>query len=150
MSVLSSPQTRQGNGFLYRRWLSILVTLLALGTVLGACSSSSGSPPSIAVQSPVGTALSWFKAINENNMPLALAHFASAERSQMEWSGLGSFSFYNVNCHVTSQAAATSQVKCTFKVRNPPVDLQNDTFWNISFQRKSMSDPWLITGYGTP
>jgi len=67
----------------------------------------------------------------------------------MRWSDLGSFSFYDLRCHQTARAATASQVKCTFRVHDPPPDLQEDTFWYISMRRQSLG-PWLITGYGTP
>jgi len=126
----------------------ITVAMVIMALVLAGCTSSTAPLPSTAVKSPVDTALSWFKAVNENNMPLALAHFAPADRNQMEWSGLGSFSFYDLRCYVMFQAVTTSEVVCAFKVHDPPIDLLDDTFWDISMQRKP-SGPWLITGYGT-
>jgi hypothetical protein len=124
------------------------VLMMAISLMLAGCGNAAAPLPRIAVKSPVDTALSWFKAVNENNMPLALAHFAPADRSQMEWSDVGSFSFDDLRCHVMVQATRTSQVECAFKVHNPPIDLLDDTFWDISMQRKPFG-PWLITGYGT-
>jgi hypothetical protein len=116
--------------------------------VLAGCTSSA-APPHIATQSPVETTLSWFKAINEHNMPLAQAHFARADRNDMEWSDFGSFSFYDLRCHLVAKGLTTSWVRCTFKTHNPPIDMVSDTYWSVYMQRKAPG-PRLITGYGQP
>ena len=45
--------------------------------------------PPIAIQSPVATTVSWFRAVNDHNMPLAQEHFVSANRDMMNWSSWG-------------------------------------------------------------
>ena len=122
------------------------VAAVTVTLMLAACTSSA-APPRVATQSPVNTALSWFKAINEHNMPLAQAHFARADRNQMEWSDSGSF--YDLRCRLIAQAMTTSQVRCTFMMHKRPIDMLNVTYWSVSMQRKPPG-PWLITGYGQP
>jgi hypothetical protein len=125
------------------------IAMMAISLTLAGCASSAAPLPGIAVQSPVDTTLSWFKAINENDMPLAQAHFARADRNQMEWSGLGSFSFYDLRCHLMAQAMTISSVRCTFEMHNRPIDMVNVSYWSVYMQRKPPG-PWLITGYGQP
>ena len=63
----------------------VVVAMVVMTLVLAGCTSSAAPRPGIAVQSPVDTTLSWFKAINENDMPLAQAHFAA--RTVARWNG---------------------------------------------------------------
>jgi hypothetical protein len=124
-----------------------LFGLLVFGVALVGCSSASRSLPHVAVQPPINTALSWFRSINEHNMPLALAHFVPKDRQQMEWSDFGSASFSEIRCQLVSQEKTTSEVDCTFHVPNPSPDMRGVTFWDIYMQREPPG-PWLINAYG--
>lgn len=106
-----------------------------------------GGLPSIAVQSPVATTLSWFAAVNANNKPLALAHFAAADRDQMEWSSWAP-RFKHLRCSQESGSATSADVTCTFdEINDPDAGMSNTTFWDVYLQRVPPG-PWLINGYG--
>jgi hypothetical protein len=119
---------------------------LGLGIMLAACSSG-GSLPEVSVESPTATAYSWFRAINQDNLALAQAHFEPTSRSQMHWSDFGSIQFTDVSCSPRSVTTTNADVRCAFDVPNPPADLQGDHFWDVWMQRKA-SGPWLISSYG--
>jgi len=96
--------------------------------------------------SPVDTALSWFMSINGHNKPQAMAHFAPANQTMMDWSDFGQMSFSNVHCRPLDLQEATARVECTFN-ESVPAGEQKDSFWDIEMTR-SGSGPWLITNYG--
>ena len=127
------------------------VAAVAMTLILAGCKSSAAPRPGIAVQSPINTALSWFKAINEHNMPLVLEHFARADRNQMESVvDVDSYSFYDLRCRLIAKGMTTSWVRCMFKMHNPsPPEMLDVTYWSVYMQRKPPG-PWLITGYGQP
>jgi hypothetical protein len=100
--------------------------------------------PQIQVQSPVNTTLAWFKAVNDENAALALAHFAPADREQMRWSQWGP-TFTHLRCSLRSETASTAEVSCTYT----PAGVSGSTFWSVDLRRES-SGRWLITGYGQP
>jgi hypothetical protein len=127
--------------------LTVALGLFIAAAGLTACSTPSAAKSSVAVQSPTGTALSWFASINEHDYPLALAHFLPSARDQMEWSDFGTSSFRDVRCHNVSQKSNTSEVECTFSVPNPSPDMENVTFWDV-YMKRTPTGPWLITGYG--
>jgi hypothetical protein len=91
--------------------MAAAMTLLGLGC--GSTSSHGGALPTIAVHSPVATALSWFAALNAHNKSLALAHFAPADREQMEWSSWVP-PFKHLKCSQRSGSATSADVTCTF------------------------------------
>ena len=124
-----------------------LVVAAAVVFGVGASSCGGGSLPQVAVQSPVNTAFSWFKSINEHDMSLALAHFSPADRDQMRWSHFGSYMFTHVLCELRSQSPTASAVRCSFQMPNPPLGMDGVTFWDIYMDRKPPG-PWLITAYG--
>jgi len=62
----------------------------------------------------------------KHNMPLGQGHFARVDRNQMEWSGFGSFSLYDLRCHLIANGMTTSRVRCRFKTHNPPIDVVRD------------------------
>jgi len=124
------------------------VAVAATAGSLAATLSSSGATNEIKVQSPLATVLSWFHAINDGNQALAMAHFASADRDQMEWSAFGSFTFQNLRCHDIGVTLGNATVYCSFQIRNPTPDLEGDSFWTIDMDRER-SGRWLITSYGT-
>jgi hypothetical protein len=105
----------------------------------------SGPPPTIAIQSPVATTLSWFAAVNDQDMPLALAHFVPADREMMEWSSWGP-PFVHLHCSLQSKVATNAVVYCTFKVIND-FDMSNVSTWDVYLQRE-FSGRWLINNYG--
>ena len=133
-----------------RMWMIALAILIVGG--LGAAwtvrsSSQGGRLPTIAIQSPVATTLSWFSAVNDQNMPLALAHFAPSARGQMEWSSWGP-PFTHLHCSLQSKAAANAHVYCTFAdINDPDTGMSNISFWTVYLQRRS-SGRWLINNYG--
>ena len=125
------------------------VSRLALLTLaLALCGCGSGALPHIPVQSPVGTALSWFHSIDQHNMSLAKAHFAPPDRKLMAWgSDFDASTFSDVQCHATQQETTTSQVHCTFNIPSRPPDMRGVTFWDVYMERQPPG-PWLITSYG--
>lgn len=112
-----------------------------------ACGSA--NTPTIPTQSPVQTAMSWFDAINTRNLPLAKAHFAAADRHEMNWSSseFHAAKFSGVRCNAVEQGETTSTVRCTFNPMDTPQDMENITFWSIDMER-TPPGPWLITDYG--
>jgi hypothetical protein len=103
----------------------------------------------IPIQSPVASTLSWFSAVNAHNGPLAFAHFAPADRNQMDWSQWGP-PFTDLHCSQRSQAKATADVYCTFAPQNDPaLGLSGDYYFSFGLERVP-SGRWLITGYGQP
>jgi hypothetical protein len=126
------------------RWV---VALLTLGIALTGCANQ--PLPSIPVQSPVDTAYSWFKAINDHDQSLVLAHIATGERNEpnLDMSGL---TFSDVECHLESESSATAQVHCTFSVQYPPNSDPGEgvgTDWVIQVECQPPG-PWLIENYG--
>ena len=133
-----------------------------LPLVLAGCggSGSNSVSPRVAMQSPEATALSWFSSINTHNMPLAVAHFAPADKGQMDWADFDSVSFSNVRCSLVSQSEskqlfqnrssqASASVMCTFVPHAPSGDpALSDAFWTV-YMKRSSSGPWLISSYGT-
>ena len=93
--------------------------------------------------------MSWFRAVNSRNKPLALAHFVPADRGQMEWSGWVP-SFNHLHCSLSSGTANAARVICTFDdINDPQAGMSNTTFWSVYLQREP-SGRWLINGYGQP
>jgi hypothetical protein len=129
------------------RWTVALSVALAFA--LNGCAATPTDAPSlsIAVQSPVDTAYAWFAAINEHNLPLALAHFAPADTGAMEWTDFDSFSFSDVSCSLVSQTSTTADVGCRFTEHAPSYE-NIDAGWGISLERQPPG-PWLINNYGT-
>lgn len=125
----------------------LLVAIVGGGVAWAVHHSNSGSLPTIAVQSPVDTTEAWFGAVNVQNMPLAQAHFASADREQMNWSSWGK-PFTDLHCSLTSQSQNSAGVYCTFATQNDPAtEMSNVNFWSVHLIRAS-SGRWLITNYG--
>lgn len=133
-----------------RRLLVVASMVAAVGLSGVACGSGSShgsAVPAIAVESPVATALSWFAAVNARDKPLALAHFAPADRGMMEWSSWGP-PFRHLQCAQRSGSATSALVTCTVdKIDDPDVGMSNTTFWAVSLQRQPPG-PWLINNYG--
>jgi hypothetical protein len=80
-------------------------------------------------------------------MALAVAHFAPADREQMDWHDFYSTSFEQVHCQLVSETAISADVGCGFSEHGPPDD-NPDQGWGIYMQR-SPGGPWLINAYGT-
>ncbi len=135
--------------------LFVVAVLVVIGIGVGVNASSwngwNGPLPRIAVQSPVDTAVSRFRALNEHDMPYIVAAFWPSDRETAETSGVGSsLPFEDVHCHLETQSATTSAVRCTFQVANSVnTPMQNVTYFSVDMQRKP-SGPWLITDYGQP
>ena len=106
-----------------------------------------GPVPTIAIQSPVATTLSWFSAINDQNKPLTLAHFVPADREMMEWSAWGP-PFVRTRCSLRSGVATNTVVHCTFDdINDPGTGMSNVSYWDVYLQREH-SGRWLINNYG--
>jgi hypothetical protein len=131
------------------RLRSLRLLLFVVAGLATGCSTS--QPPrqtSVPVESQVKTALSWFRAINQNSKPLVVAHFAPGDQRKV-WEGSSTSgwpTFSNVHCKALAHAGP--QVLCTFKESDAPDFGQPDSFWTISFVRNSATGPWLITSYG--
>ena len=107
----------------------------------------SGSQPTVVVQSPVLTTEAWFAAVNAHNMPLAKAHFAPADRNQMNWSSWGQ-PFTHLHCVLWRHSQHSAEVTCTFANQNDPATgMSNVNFWNVQLERAA-SGRWLIATYG--
>jgi hypothetical protein len=103
--------------------------------------------PQIRVQSPVKTTVAWFKAVNDQNAPLALAHFAAAERDQMEWSQWGP-PFQHLRCNLQSGTSSSAIVYCSFSpITDASTGMSGDASWDVYLQREA-SGRWLINNCG--
>ena len=149
-TIRSVIGVRQSSHRVIVRWAAI-ASLVSAALGLTACSSGpasySGPLPQIQVQSPVETTVAWFKAVDDQNAPLALAHFAAAERDQMEWSQWGP-PFRDLHCKLQSGTAASAVVYCSFAMINDPdTGMSNTSFWTVDLQHEP-SGQWLINSYG--
>jgi hypothetical protein len=123
------------------------VVLMVVALCLSACGSTNEALPQIRGRNPVATTEAWFRSINSGDMPLALAHFAPASRSQMHWSDFGSVKFDDVRCYLRGSGTTSADVRCSFMVPSPPPDLEGQDLWDVYMQR-AKSGAWLITSYG--
>jgi hypothetical protein len=134
-----------------RHWLRVLIVILLAiaGVTFGAFVHMKPNSVSseIKVEDPSNTAVSWFRSVDSNHLALAIAHFDPPHRYLMQWGNFGSFSFNKVHCVTLTESEHESSVRCTFRIPNPPPELENVIFWDIHFH-KSNSGPWLITSYG--
>jgi hypothetical protein len=127
----------------------MLFIVLAIGAEWTIHHFNPGPHPKIAIQSPVRTTEAWFAAVNAQNMPLAQAHFAPADRDQMDWSSWGQ-PFTHLHCSLTSRSQRSAGVNCTFSPQTDPSSgMSGDDFWTVDLVREP-SGRWLITGYGQP
>jgi hypothetical protein len=101
-------------------------------------------------QSPEQAAVSWFYAINHKDMVAAVAHFAPAAASAMDWYGGTSAypTFSQLRCRQISIYGTTATVYCTFKELHVEPGIQVNNFWTVGLQRQP-DGRWLITNYGT-
>jgi hypothetical protein len=129
------------------RRLPWLVIVLAGGLALTGCLSGSSASSGPTAKS---AAYAWFRTVNAKNLTAAQAHFAVADRNQMDW-GEGDVAdwptFSDVNCKTSSSSTYYATVFCSFKESAAPLAGNPDTGWALAFQRQK-SGPWLITGYG--
>jgi hypothetical protein len=123
-----------------------LTALLVLAVAVGGCSSPPTPVPTIPIQSPVDTSYAWFQALNDDNLPVALAHLTPAAAAG-GWSDFGQVTFSHVSCQLSTSTATSAEVHCSFVTHNPPVELENVDFWNIDMQREG-DGPWLISDWG--
>ena len=130
---------------LLRRVIACISALAAMGVGLAACGSSPPTP--IAVQSPVATTLSWFRAVNAHDMPTAQAHFAPGSRDMMNWSQWGP-PFTQLHCALQTASTTVAVVHCSFApITDADTGMDNESFWNVYLQREP-SGLWLINNYG--
>jgi hypothetical protein len=106
-----------------------------------------GPLPTIAVEDPVATTRAWFAAVDAENMPLAMAHYAPADRVQMEWNKWIAFNKVH-NCQLApisggDLAAGKAVVECDFDTMGP----DHINFLDVYLQRDS-SGRWLIYDSG--
>lgn len=138
-------RTLRTPGSTLRRVLASVAALVGVGAALPGCSSA--PPPPIAIQSPVATTLSWFKAVNAHNMPLAQEHFVRADRGMMDWASWGP-AFTDLRCHLRSGHAKSANVYCSFSpITDADTGMSGDAFWDVYLQREP-SGRWLINNYG--
>jgi len=125
-----------------------VTAILGASVVIWAVRSDTGALlHSTPAQSPVATALSWFKAVDARNMPLARAHFAPQERFMMSW-GVWPHPFTHLRCSPISQTSSSAEVDCSFDPQNDSATgMGNESFWTVYFQHDS-SGRWLINSYG--
>jgi hypothetical protein len=138
---------------------------LIVGASAAACSSSPGptasshsshnparasTSPAALYQSPEQATVSWFYALNHKDMTAAVAHFAPAAVSMMDWYGGSSAypTFSSLRCRQVSAYGTTASVLCTFKELHVEPGTQADNFWTVELQRQP-DGRWLITNYGT-
>jgi hypothetical protein len=95
-------------------------------------------------------AVSWFYALNHKDMAAAVAHFAPAAASMMDWyTGASAYpTFSALHCRQVSADGTTASVLCTFKELHVEPGTQADNFWTVELQRQP-DGRWLITNYGT-
>jgi len=101
-------------------------------------------------QSPEQATMSWFYALNHKDMAAAVAHFAPAAASMMDWYGGASAypTFSALHCRQVSAYGTNASVLCTFKELHVEPGTQADNFWTVELQRQP-DGRWLITNYGT-
>jgi hypothetical protein len=120
------------------RFRTVIIVVAIAGVVfatLAIRSHENGPKPTIAIQSPVNTTLSWFAAINAHDKPLALAHFVPADRDMMEWSNWG-VPFKGLHCSLMNHSTSRASVYCTFNdINDANMGMGNVSFWNVALQR---------------
>lgn len=125
------------------------IAILASGVILSACGSG-GANTARATESPTQVAMSWFNAINTNDVLAAQKPFQSSRVGQIAWMkepAADQSRFTDIHCHNTELTATTAEVLCTFSESASITEGNPDTFWSISFQRSS-TNGWLIDNYG--
>lgn len=146
-SVIDVRRASQTSGVRWGAFASLVGVALSLTACSSGPSSYSGPLPQIQVQSPVETTIGWFKAVDDRDAPLALAHFAAAARDQMKWSSWGP-SFTHLHCSPQSESAKEAEVYCRYaEINDPGTGMSNQDFWDVYLQREP-SGRWLINNYG--
>jgi hypothetical protein len=129
--------------------LTTLALVAAAGSGAWTLRTSGRSAPlrTIAVQSPVASTLSWLSAIEDQNKPMALAHFVPADRQMMEWSSWGP-PFTHTHCSLEARDGTNAVVYCIFDdINDAGIGMSNVSWWSVSLQREP-SGRWLINNYG--
>ncbi len=119
---------------------------------LSACSSANvlrSQPPARSL-TPIETAVSWFHAIDADNVVAARDLFVPSQRRQLAWmndprSELSTFS--QVRCDTVSMKATRASVYCTFKESISRSGGNPDSFWNLSMVKRKNGE-WRISSYG--
>jgi hypothetical protein len=106
--------------------------------------------PESSFATPLEAALSWFAAVNAKDRAAAVAHFAPADASMMDW-GNGDTStwstFTRLHCRPLSSSAASAAVYCSFDESQSTSEGNPDTFWTLWLTRQT-DGRWLIGDYG--
>jgi hypothetical protein len=98
-------------------------------------------------QSPLSATYAWFASVNAHDMPDAQAHFAPADRDQMNWSSWGQ-PFTDLHCSLWKHSQSSAVVNCSFATQNDPDSgMSNVDGWSV-FLTHEVSGRWLITTYG--
>ncbi len=133
-----------------RRRAIAVAALSAL--VIGGCSISTtgGIDPPPSPQTPVQTAMEWFKAINSKDVAAARVHFVPKQMGMMNWAN-GNASqwpmFSTIHCRTTAESTTNAAVNCTFAESLSMATGNPDSFWNISMV-PGPAGTWLIDNYG--
>ncbi len=96
------------------------------------------------------TTETWLAAINDKNLPVAVALFEPDKRKLMAWAdgSTSSWPKYSaVRCRTLSRTGTSAVVSCSFRETNAAAQGGAVTFWNVSLGRQAQ-DRWLISGYG--
>ena len=146
--MFTRPNRFAAQGALPRgRHSVVLVLLLGVGANLAACG---GVPTARTISTPVTTARSWFKSINDKNLESAQSHFVASQKSMMDWGGGDTATwstFTDLHCRTLNNSGTTATVYCSFTESASPSEGNPDSFWTISMQR-TRHGPWLINNYG--
>jgi hypothetical protein len=130
-----------------RRVVAGVVVLVILAAGVAWAYHNSEKQPTVANQSPVLTTEAWFAAVNAHDMPLAKAHFAPADRSEMDWSSWGQ-PFTDLHCSQGPHSQSSAVVNCTFATQNDPnTGMSNVNAWSVTLTHEK-TGRWLITTYG--
>ena len=135
---------------LRRSAMMVALSVLCISVGAGCGAGPSTSPQGAGRASPVGVAMSWFRAINGKDLSAAQGYFEPKDAGMMDWmNGQTSTwpTFSDVHCRLVSLARADASVYCTFHESQAPAVGNPDTFWTVGMQRGA-GGPWLISGYG--
>jgi hypothetical protein len=114
-----------------------------------------GPAPTVAVQSPVDTAIASFQALNNGDMALADAHWEPDRLGAGSEDPPPHGDFQNLECRSASGAygepldtATTASVACTFTIREVWDGFSPGFYgWGV-YMRRQPPGPWLIYDEG--
>jgi hypothetical protein len=134
--------------------LAFLLTL-SLGLSVAGCAS--GAAATVAVQSPVDTVYSFFKALNSGDVQSADAYLASDSMLSRGGAASPPDLYANLSCRPGSEfnseivdSATKAVVACEFDIREDWDGFSATHYnWGVWLERQALG-PWLIHDWGQP